>query len=245
MCAEGGGKDPRGGLRPSEAWAPVSDEENEWVSVGVTNKERKCKKHTEALDSKPSWGETTGWRGHIMCCDGAGTPSKPSQEPATQTEESSEASEESSAEASGASEESSEESSASFNLDDVDLKAAEQSVKARETEESAKKAATEQAQKARQAAEEAAKAAAMKKGLTSEEDQKRAQEEMMKHADGIKEAAAKRAAQIMEEAKKKAGQHSKNEELAKNPATVWVNLPKQAELLGPGETVNPLNRVEQ
>jgi len=67
-CPNGAGTPPRGGGRPGEAWAPVGDDKNEWVSIGMSHPNKMCKTHTEIMDKKPDWGEGTGTLGFVQCC---------------------------------------------------------------------------------------------------------------------------------------------------------------------------------
>lgn len=56
-------------LKAADAWTPVSDAPNEWVSIGGQYPERLGKTHTQVAGSKPDWGSKAGeqpWRGTVL-----------------------------------------------------------------------------------------------------------------------------------------------------------------------------------
>jgi len=73
LCPDGhtGGEKPVGG-RLSGKWAPVSDSDNAWVSLG--GQWPSCQLHTEiagGAHGKPGWGTTSNYHGHrtkLPCC---------------------------------------------------------------------------------------------------------------------------------------------------------------------------------
>jgi len=72
-CPDGALKDPVGGIRTGDQWAPLNDAENEWVSIGENNAEvRLCNNHTTVAGGKPEWGLSnveTSFKGIVGCCN--------------------------------------------------------------------------------------------------------------------------------------------------------------------------------
>ena len=72
-CPEGPLKNPDGGKRIGDLWAPISDKQNEWVSIGdYSESTRLCKKHTDVAGGVPAWGTTNdkvAARKLAKCCN--------------------------------------------------------------------------------------------------------------------------------------------------------------------------------
>jgi hypothetical protein len=74
-CPRGPGKQPVGGMRGSDQWAPVNNNDrniNNWISIGNFDpNNRLCKTHKESLRVNPRWGTTNkswAFRGIVGCC---------------------------------------------------------------------------------------------------------------------------------------------------------------------------------
>jgi hypothetical protein len=74
-CPQGPFKNPVGGMRGSDQWAPVNNNDgntNNWISIGNYDpNKRLCKTHKESLGGNPGWGtgkRSFGFRGIVGCC---------------------------------------------------------------------------------------------------------------------------------------------------------------------------------
>jgi hypothetical protein len=69
--------------KEGESWAPVVNQENEWVQVGTGDV---CELYSEKYGTKPDWGvsgaNSEAITGHIMCCRAHGL--RPDEEPQNQ-----------------------------------------------------------------------------------------------------------------------------------------------------------------
>merc|ERR1711959_297960 len=63
------------GNSTAEAWTPVRDRENEWISVGCGGK-KQCQLYSESVQGRkrpPRWGrakQDKPFKGLVKCCDG-------------------------------------------------------------------------------------------------------------------------------------------------------------------------------
>ncbi len=71
-CPDGPNKPPRGGQRVQDAWAPISDANNDWVYIG-SNQDQLCKSYSSLNGGEnPSWGrlkEDKPFKGDYLCCE--------------------------------------------------------------------------------------------------------------------------------------------------------------------------------
>jgi hypothetical protein len=74
-CPQGPLKNPVGGVRNSDQWAPVNNNDgnnNNWISIGNEDPDKRlCKTHLESLNIPPGWGTGNGifgFRGIVGCC---------------------------------------------------------------------------------------------------------------------------------------------------------------------------------
>ena len=75
-CPDGGGMPPRGGMKRGDEWAPMADEPNRWVQVGLWggSGSNTCLGHDEVASGAhgdPGWGvdpSSHGFMGWVLCC---------------------------------------------------------------------------------------------------------------------------------------------------------------------------------
>jgi hypothetical protein len=75
-CPNGKLKNPEGGMRKGDRWAPVNDNDgnkNNWISIGDYDpSKRLCRTHLDSLGNSPAWGNDPNrfysYKGMIGCC---------------------------------------------------------------------------------------------------------------------------------------------------------------------------------